>query len=67
MTNATNCSSATCPKPSTMGEFACKNKGQCWEPCSSLGNDAKFARPASDAQTLAVQNALGLPSAKKAS
>ena len=67
MTANTTCSPATCPKPSTMGEFACKNKGQCWEPCGSLGNDAKFARPASEAQTLALEKALRSPSFQSAS
>src|SRR5574343_355155 len=26
-----------CPASETMGEHACKNKAQCWEPCGDLG------------------------------
>lgn len=62
-----NCSPTTCPKTAKMGEFACKNKSQCWEPCGSLGNDAEHARPASEAQTRALEKALRSPSFQSAS
>lgn len=35
-----------CPNAEHMGQFACANKAQCWEPCGELGNDEKFAIPA---------------------
>lgn len=32
-----------CPASSEMGEFACKNQHECWEPCGVMGNDERFA------------------------
>jgi hypothetical protein len=31
-----------CPAAKTMGEHACSNQHNCWEPCGSLGNDSRF-------------------------
>jgi hypothetical protein len=33
-----------CPNAAHMGEHACANKAQCWEPCGLLGNDEKHVR-----------------------
>jgi hypothetical protein len=37
--------SEKCPDAS-MGEHACDNKQQCWEPCGDLGKSAEHAKPA---------------------
>lgn len=34
-----------CPAAQKMGEHACQNQHNCWEPCGSLGNDSRFAIP----------------------
>ena len=31
-----------CPRPLIMGEHACKNRNQCWEPCGDLGHHAEY-------------------------
>lgn len=33
-----------CPNAEHMGEHACKERGQCWEPCGELGHSAEHAR-----------------------
>ena len=33
-----------CPAPEMMGEHACKNKSQCWEPCGDLGHSEAHVR-----------------------
>lgn len=35
-----------CPNAAHMGEFACTDKSQCWEPCGELGNDDRYVRRA---------------------
>lgn len=34
-----------CPRPLVMGEHACANRKQCWEPCGDLGKHPEFAMP----------------------
>lgn len=36
-----------CSNPGHMGEFACSNRAQCWEPCGELGKSEEHARPSS--------------------
>ena len=33
-----------CPRPLVMGEHACRNRKQCWEPCGDLGHHEEYAR-----------------------
>jgi len=33
-----------CPDSIHMGEHACANKDQCWEPCGCLGKDADHVK-----------------------
>lgn len=35
-----------CPNASHMGEHACKDRSQCWEPCGELGRDERFVKVA---------------------
>lgn len=39
-----NTASQPCPNALHMGEFACNNQHQCWEPCGKLGKDPAYAR-----------------------
>lgn len=32
-----------CPCKEEMGEFACEDKSQCWEPCGELGKSEEHA------------------------
>lgn len=32
-----------CQHPEKMGEFACADKSQCWEPCGELGKSEEHA------------------------
>lgn len=41
-------SSQSCPEAEMMGEFACKDRTQCFEPCGDLGHSAEHARPSED-------------------
>ena len=34
---------STCPNQRHMGEFACDNPAQCWEPCGALGKSEEHA------------------------
>lgn len=43
--------SVPCPNEPLMGEYACKNRAQCWEPCGELGHSAEHARVAPDQAT----------------
>lgn len=36
-----------CQNAASMGEHACKNRAQCWEPCGELGHSAEHARVSS--------------------
>lgn len=36
-----------CPDGANMGEYACGDRSQCWEPCGELGKSAQHAQPAS--------------------
>jgi hypothetical protein len=36
----------TCPNMARMGEFACSDRSQCWEPCGELGKSMAHAKPA---------------------
>lgn len=47
-----------CPDAAHMGEFACKDRSQCWEPCGELGNDDAHVRVASPEAHEAVERAL---------
>lgn len=49
-----------CPNAAHMGEHACANKAQCWEPCGELGNDERFVRVAGEKDTAAINKALGV-------
>lgn len=33
-----------CPDAATMGEHACHNAGQCWDPCGELGHSEAHVR-----------------------
>ena len=48
----------SCPNAAHMGEFACANRSQCWEPCGELGKDPAHARRASPEDEAAVERAL---------
>lgn len=37
---------SSCPDKERMGEFACTNPEQCWEPCGELGKSEEHARVA---------------------
>lgn len=37
-----------CPSATHMGEHACSNKHQCWEPCGELGKDEDYVSVAPD-------------------
>lgn len=37
-----------CPCPEVMGEFACQDKTQCWDPCGELGKSEEHAVVADD-------------------
>lgn len=37
-----------CQNAAHMGEFACANRAQCWEPCGELGHSKEHARRAPD-------------------
>jgi hypothetical protein len=52
-----------CPAADKMGEHACKNQHECWEPCGVLGNDERFVavKPYDPAENDAVLAALGIP------
>lgn len=39
-----------CPNAAAMGEYACADKAQCWEPCGDLGHSEEHAVPAPVAQ-----------------
>lgn len=49
-----------CPNAERMGEHACTNRSQCWEPCGELGNDERFVRVAPPGAEHAIDRALGL-------
>jgi hypothetical protein len=34
-----------CPKAAHMGQYACANKAQCWEPCGALGHSEEHCNP----------------------
>lgn len=36
-----------CPRPLFMGEHACTNRKQCWEPCGDLGKHGEYQAGAS--------------------
>jgi hypothetical protein len=38
--------SPACPNPAAMGEHACANRHQCWEPCGELGKSEAHAHRA---------------------
>jgi len=51
-----------CPAAEKMGEHACKNQHQCWEPCGALGHDERHCRPISveeQSRADAITQALG--------
>lgn len=41
-----------CPCPEVMGEFACQDKTQCWEPCGELGKSEAHAVVADEVPNL---------------
>lgn len=47
-----------CPAAAKMGEHACTNQHECWEPCGVMGNDGRFARISVSSD--AVDAALGI-------
>lgn len=49
-----------CPEAEKMGEFACKDRSQCWEPCGELGNDDRYVRRAPAGTSEAVDRSLGI-------
>lgn len=44
-----------------MGEHACSDRSQCWEPCGELGHSAEHARPAPQEVQDMVNQALSNP------
>ena len=51
-----------------MGEHACEDKTQCWEPCGELGNDERYVRVCTDPKVYAaVDAAVGIERAKQGS
>lgn len=36
------CEKVNCPKFVNMGEHACLDRTQCWEPCGDLGRDGNY-------------------------
>ena len=50
----------TCPDRERMGEHACANRHQCWEPCGELGKSEAHVRVASPEASAAVDAALGI-------
>lgn len=42
---------APCPNAAHMGEHACTNRSQCWEPCGELGKSREHAAPAAKRET----------------
>lgn len=46
---------ARCPKAAEMGEHACTNWFQCWEPCGRLGHDPAYMVVATDAEDIGVR------------
>lgn len=51
MTDAEFESILTCADPEHMGEHACQNRAQCWEPCGELGKSEEHARVVKHAET----------------
>lgn len=49
-----------CPAASQMGEHACANQHDCWEPCGVMGNDERFVTRAQEDAGAKVDAALGI-------
>jgi hypothetical protein len=49
-----------CPNAAHMGEHACKDRSQCWEPCGELGHSDEHARVGQEPAKL-VASASGVP------
>lgn len=50
-----------CPNAQHMGQHACANRHQCWEPCGELGHSEEHARPGTDPATAAaIRASLGV-------
>ncbi len=49
-----------CPMSAQMGEHACKDRAQCWEPCGALGKSEAHVQVATEEATAAIDAALGL-------
>jgi len=44
MSTVQQAASAVCPNAAHMGEHACANRAQCWEPCGELGHSEEHAQ-----------------------
>lgn len=49
-----------CPDPKRMGEFACANRHQCWEPCGELGHSEEFVGVVDAATEKEILDAVGV-------
>lgn len=56
----TDASKKACGDSVHMGEYACNDRSQCFEPCGCLGKDSEFARVVPESVSCEINKALGL-------